>query len=172
MDKCPITGSPCPHIKCIHVTEVTNYQATEAKDMCTNCGLAYISDKGGPKYDSTAEQVFQMIGSILKNAVQDKPCGVIQPKKQIGCPTCGSTPEEILMTGKIGCGNCYEYYKKELAVLIEKCQSGATKHMGKVPKQFNPELTKKLEADLKVAIEKENYEQAAKLRDEIKKLGQ
>jgi len=92
-----------------------------------------------------------------------------QPPK-IECPSCGHTPEDIMASGKIGCSKCYEYYKKDLLPLIEKCQTGATKHVGKVPKNLHPESLSKLENELKAAITKEDYEKAAALRDEIKKL--
>jgi len=171
MDKCPISGQPCPHRKYIHVTEVSNYQATESKDMCNFCGLPFIAEEGGPEFNLDAQQVFQMINSAIKHAVGQEAKVVIQPKPT-GCPTCGHTIEEILIAGKIGCGNCYNFYKKELLPLIEKCQSGGLKHVGKTPK--NPLATapdlQTLEANLKIAIEKEDYETAGKINDEIKKL--
>lgn len=167
MDKCPVTGMPCPHKKIIHVTEVVNYQAIAVKNMCALCGLPYITTEGGPAFDPTANQVFQVINSIIKDPeVQEGKIVLTQ-----GCPNCGHTLEDIVMSGKIGCGNCYKFYKKELIPLIEKCQSGGLKHIGKVPKNLTPSPDlKKIESDLKAAIDEENYEQAAKLRDQIKKL--
>lgn len=176
MDKCPITGLPCPHNKIIHVTEVANYQATEVRDMCALCGVQYITIEGGPTFNPTANQVFQVINTIIKDPETQKGKIVLTPfQPSAGCPACQHSLEEILMTGKLGCGHCYEHYKKELLPLIEKCQSGGLKHLGKIPKNLppkkpSPELLKKLENDLKVAIDKEDYEQAAKLKDEIKKL--
>jgi protein arginine kinase activator len=171
MDKCPITGQPCPYKKCIHVTEVSNYQATESKNMCNFCGLPFITEEGGPEFNLAAQQVFQIINSAIKQAAGQDAKIVLHPTP-IGCPTCGHTLEEILMTGKIGCGECYKHYNKELLPLIEKCQSGGLKHVGKTPK--NPLATapdlKTLEANLKTAIEKEEYETAERINVEIKKL--
>jgi protein arginine kinase activator len=169
MDKCPFTGLPCPYKKCIHVTEVTNLQATEAKDMCAACGLPYVAKEGGPAFDPKVNQVFQMINEVIKSAGLPEGKIILQPPVSTGCPTCGHTVEEIVITGKLGCGNCYDFYKKELMPLIEKCQSGATKHMGKSP-QKNSVTLEQLENDLKAVIKIENYEKAAALRDEIKKL--
>jgi len=81
--------------------------------------------------------------------------------------SCGHTIRDIVFTGRVGCGNCYEYFKKELMPLIEMYQS-SLKHKGKVPK--NIILT--LEEQLKRAVAKEDYETAARLRDEIKLLRQ
>ncbi len=172
MDKCPVTGLPCPHKKCIHVTEVTNFQATEARDMCASCGLPYIAKEGGSFFDPMVNQVFQMITGVLKNAGLPEGKIVLQP--QTGCPTCGCTLEEIARTGKLGCGNCFDFYKKELIPLIEKCQAGATKHVGKTPKNIATPAPKmsleQMEDELKAAIKIEDYVKAAALRDEIKKL--
>lgn len=170
MGKCPITGLPCLHKKCIHVTEVSNYQATEVKDMCMACGIPYIAKEGGPQFDPVTNQVFQMVNQVIKNTEIPHGKIVLQPKQ--GCPACGHTLENILNTGKIGCGNCYEFYKKKLLPIIEKCQFGAIQHVGKIPRKTGPESLKKLEDDLKAAIEKEDYEKAAALRNEINKLKQ
>lgn len=168
MDRCPFSGQFCPHKKYIHVTEVSNYQATESKNMCNFCGLPFIVKEGGPEFNLATQQVFQMINSAIKQAAGQK-AKVVKPT---GCPTCGHTIEEILITGKIGCGDCYNSYKKELLSLIEKCQSGGLKHVGKTPKnQLVKALDlKTLEANLKTAIEKEDYETAEKINDKIKNL--
>lgn len=145
MNKCPLTGNPCPHKRHIHVTEVSNYQATEVKDMCVLCGVPYIAKEGSPDF-KPGNPVFDMVNSIIKNADIKSSQIILQPMPT-GCPTCGHTLEDLLTIGKLGCGNCYSFYKKELIPLIQKCQSGATQHKGKVPKNFNPDLIKKLEAD-------------------------
>jgi protein arginine kinase activator len=168
MDKCPITGLVCGYKKCIYITEVSNYEATEVKDMCAACGLPYIAQEGGPQFDSTANQVFQMISEVIKGVGLPEGKIVLQPMHNTGCPGCGHTLEEIIKTGKLGCGNCYEFYKKELIPLIQKCQAGAIKHQGKTPPP--PITLKKLEDDLKKAIEIEDYKEAAILRDKIRKL--
>lgn len=167
MDKCPITGLLCPYKKHIHVTEVTNLQATEIKDMCAFCGLPYISKEGGPEFDSTASQIFDMINSVIKNIDIKEAQVILQPIK--GCPTCGQTLENILIAGKIGCGNCYNFYKKELLPIIEKCQCGSVQHIGKKPKKISKSL-QELENELKIALKKEDYEKASQLKNEIKKL--
>lgn len=188
MDKCPVTGLPCPHKKCIHVTEVANFQATQDNHMCVQCGLPYMAKEGGPHFNPAAQSVYQVINTLIKDPnTQEGHIALqpVEPPKPIGCPKCGHTVEDILMTGKLGCNECYTHYKKDLLSLIEKCQSGGVKHVGKVPKvhgleeklkkAYAKEPTpskdlKTLETELKAAIKIEDYETAAKLRDEIKKL--
>lgn len=159
MDKCPLTGNPCHHKKYIHVIEVSNCQATEVKNLCVVCGVPYMSSEAGPDFNAGGSSpVFDMINSIIKNADIKSSKVILQPPVSTGCPTCGYTLEDFMMTGKLGCGDCYSFYNKELIPLIQKCQYSATQHVGKMPKQFNPGLIKNLETEMKIAIEKEDHE--------------
>ncbi len=90
------------------------------------------------------------------------------------CPNCGTTFREIAEGGKVGCPTCYETFRDELSDLIRSVH-GTTTHTGQVParhraKQERNEKLKNLRNELKASIEKEEYEKAATLRDEIRKL--
>ena len=86
------------------------------------------------------------------------------------CPTCGLTESELRRTGRVGCGACYEQFADILTPYIKKLQ-GATAHVGAVPAQNTAEdPVKRLKERLKAAISDENYEEAAQLRDEIRRL--
>ena len=101
------------------------------------------------------------------------------------CDTCGSTLNDIKRTGKVGCADCYDTFYTELLPTIRNIH-GNTEHMGKRPvieytvneEEPKPDATddsnedkiNSLRSELKQAIEKENFERAAQLRDEIKGL--
>ena len=92
------------------------------------------------------------------------------------CPECGSTYHEIASGGKVGCAQCYEAFAEELSRTIQSIH-GTTSHTGAVParqraKQERSEWIKNLKKDLQDAIRREDYEEAAKLRDEIRRLEQ
>ncbi len=106
--------------------------------------------------------------------------------KALKCENCGYTFEDIVNTGRLGCGNCYSVFEERLDPIIKKIQ-GSNTHIGrsgkiidnKIGKKFdeNKDETKediskldKLQNELKQAIKDERYEDAAKIRDEIKKL--
>ncbi|MCI8471033.1 MAG: hypothetical protein HFJ35_06195 [Clostridia bacterium] len=115
--------------------------------------------------------------------------------KALKCDNCGYTFEDIANTGKLGCGNCYDIFQERLDPIIRRMQ-GANHHVGRVGKiidnkieekmknQTNPskennnqkERTEKevklekCQKELKQAIKEERYEDAAKIRDEIKKI--
>lgn len=107
--------------------------------------------------------------------------------KTLKCDNCGYTFEDIVNTGRLGCGNCYNVFEERLNPIIKKIH-GSNKHIGRTgkiidskiekklqhdnKKESNKELSKieKLQNDLKQSIKEERYEDAAKIRDEIKKL--
>ncbi len=109
--------------------------------------------------------------------------------KTLKCNSCGYTFEDIASTGKLGCGNCYSVFEERLDPIIRRIQ-GANHHVGRVgkiidskieQKMANTATTKKEESEkentlenlqkkLKKAIKEERYEDAAKIRDEIKNI--
>ena len=89
------------------------------------------------------------------------------------CPVCGFSVLDFKKIGKLGCAECYNTFRTELNYIIKNIQ-GSNVHEGKLPKRAGATYAQKreiehLKADLKRAVEKEEYETAAKLRDEIKR---
>ena len=87
------------------------------------------------------------------------------------CPVCSMTKGEFIRLGKPGCSNCYTVFESSMKPLLKKIHSTTT-HTGKV---YSPGATPEnkidqLKAQLKEAIEKEEYEKAARIRDEIKEM--
>lgn len=105
--------------------------------------------------------------------------------KTLKCNSCGYTFDDIANTGRLGCKDCYSVFQDRLDPIIKRIQ-GSNKHVGRIGKIIdskidNKEAVKeeskkpvsekeKLENELKDAIKEERYEDAARLRDEIKKL--
>lgn len=103
-------------------------------------------------------------------------------QKNIKCEVCGFTQTELKKTARLGCSNCYKVFSDALSGMIKSMHKG-TSHIGKCPRHFrseqeknNPlsnldkELLSNLEGALKTAVENENYEDAAKIRDAIRTL--
>ena len=94
------------------------------------------------------------------------------PRRTRVCPNCGSSFDDIAGSGKIGCAECYNTFKDELAGTVERIH-GRVKHIGrgvKKEKQIKENKEKDLKDRLAKAVSEENFELAAKLRDEIKAL--
>lgn len=90
------------------------------------------------------------------------------------CPACGTTRMEILKRGRLGCDHCYEVFAAEMLPVIVSLQH-SDQHLGKVPRRASARLKNSVELarlrrELDQAVATENYELAARLRDQIKSL--
>lgn len=89
------------------------------------------------------------------------------------CPTCGMTESELRRSGRAGCADCYTSFGDILLPYIKKLH-GAVAHIGAAPAPAadapKTDPIEGLRAKLQQAISSENYEEAARLRDEIKRL--
>lgn len=95
-------------------------------------------------------------------------------KQTLACTKCQMTYEELKSGGKLGCDTCYQTFSKEVEALLKNVQA-SIRHEGKIPKRLGTEIIFKRQTDdlrekLKKAIEEENFEEAARLRDEIRAL--
>lgn len=96
------------------------------------------------------------------------------------CECCGSSFNDIVKSGLVGCANCYNKFEDKLEPSIVKIH-GKTKHVGKNV-TYTVDETEKTEApkdtaeslkeELKQAVKDQRFEDAAVLRDKIKELTQ
>lgn len=94
----------------------------------------------------------------------------------LSCPVCGFTQSDFKKTGRLGCSVCYQTFAEGLQSLLKAMHKG-TRHVGKIPARAHRGLElagriKDLQDDLDRAVREEKYEEAARLRDEIKKMEQ
>lgn len=115
---------------------------------------------------------------------------MIDELKELKCNSCGYTFDDIANTGRLGCKDCYEVFQDRLDPIIKRIQ-GSNKHVGRIGKILDTKIEnkmkdqntktinkendsisqkEKLEIKLKEAVKEERYEDAAKIRDEIKKI--
>jgi protein arginine kinase activator len=99
---------------------------------------------------------------------------VENPANQHKCPVCGFTQTDLKKTARLGCSHCYEVFEEPLRVMLKNMHKG-TKHTGKAPagRKVARELADalaSLENDLAEAVQSEDYEKAADLRDRIREL--
>lgn len=90
------------------------------------------------------------------------------------CPKCGFTQADFKKAGRLGCAECYTTFADGLEGLLKTMHKG-TRHTGKVPQSLQQtrdiaERMKALQKKLAKAVEDENFEQAALLRDEIRQM--
>jgi len=90
------------------------------------------------------------------------------------CTVCGFTQTDLKKTGRLGCSNCYEVFAGQLSGMLKNMHKG-TQHVGKVPRRYQGqremrEKLRVLQEELEKAVDGEEYERAASLRDEIRQL--
>lgn len=97
--------------------------------------------------------------------------GSIPVYRKMICTNCQLSYEEFQKTGKLGCSQCYQFFIEKLKPILIKLQ-GNHQHYGKIPhnminaNNMRKEISK-LKKELDNAVQKEEYEKAARLRDEI-----
>jgi protein arginine kinase activator len=86
------------------------------------------------------------------------------------CEECGLSYNEFQARGRLGCPNDYQAFRKELLPMLERIH-GRTRHQGRAPggEGTRQELMD-LQRRLRAAVEREEYESAAELRDRINHL--
>ncbi len=171
----------CGKNKATYFFKQTKNGVTTEKNLCADC--AKMNPLDPKKYFYEIEEAIpgSLFGGLLGSFLDAKP--VITRKES--CKTCGTTLGELLQSGKVGCSECYEIFRESLMPTVKKLH-GNTIHCGKSPKapsETSPvkespredENTKarkitSLREKLNLAIEKQEYEDAAKYRDMIKEL--
>ncbi|MCC6661554.1 MAG: UvrB/UvrC motif-containing protein [Phycisphaerales bacterium] len=108
------------------------------------------------------------------------------PAKAAACPSCSLAYTEFRQHGLLGCPDCYKAFEGLLGPLLERAHEGATHHVGKSPRRAGrggeagaesitggpkerAERLSILQKQLDQAVRAEQYEKAAKLRDEIRR---
>lgn len=99
---------------------------------------------------------------------------VASPVGSARCPVCGFSQAELKKTGRLGCSACYDTFGDALNSLLKAMHKGI-EHHGKIPARAmrTQQITRQVEAlqsSLAQAVDDENYETAAALRDQIRQL--
>jgi protein arginine kinase activator len=151
----------CTKAATLHITEVLSEDQFEELHLCEECAHKYLYEPG---MKSNAKQ------GATGTATESDEASL--PNRE--CPHCGIRFVEFRNTGRLGCPHDYQEFREELSSLLENIH-GETKHCGKTPrrlpqnKQTQSELVQ-LRKQLLQAVNKENYEEAARLRDRIRQL--
>jgi protein arginine kinase activator len=151
----------CPKAATLHITEVLSDDKFEELHLCEECANKYLHEpqhkSGGKGVETVSEE-------------GDDGSGLGQKE----CPMCGVKFVEFRNSGRLGCPHDYVEFREELLPLLENIH-GETKHCGKSPRrlpqnrQTQNELMQ-LRKQLHQAVTREAYEEAARLRDQIRKL--
>lgn len=169
----------------VKYTEIINGEKTEIM-LCEQCshelGIDDINFNMPIDFSS-------FLGGILEEDSYNTPelIPFFNQVREVKCENCNMTYDEFINKGKFGCANCYDVFSNKIDSILKRIH-GSNEYLGRKSlkthsnnehKPINNELQKensqdnkleKLQKDLKKAIQDERYEDAAKIRDEIKSL--
>jgi len=149
----------------VRYAEVVDGQVTE-KFLCPDC-LAKLQGDDAKGFEFSGPAATARTPSaeeVVDEAV----------RMQRACPSCGTTLSQLLEENRLGCASCYQTFAKEIEPRLEEMHH-SLHHKGKAPR--HDDTRAQLRADLqskrtllRSVLRAENYEEAARLRDEIRSL--
>lgn len=148
----------------VHLTQMIEGKVKKL-DLCEECSKAKGVDD--PTGFSLADLLMGLGAS--QELVQDR------EESALSCPSCGFTQADFKKSGRLGCPDCYRTFAEGLESLLKSMHKGI-RHDGKTPGAPRPEAQaaqdrlQALQHRLADAIAIEDYEEAARLRDQIKAL--
>ena len=88
---------------------------------------------------------------------------------KLACPYCGTKYGEFRANGRLGCPGDYEAFHKGLLPVLQRIH-GSTEHQGKCPRRSSSPQAEliRLRREMRAAVEQEDFEEAARLRDLIR----
>lgn len=155
-----------------HFTQFKNGQKTEVR-LCEVCA----KEKGYMTFPEDGYSLHHLLSGLFNFDLQqvDSHQDSFHQLQHMACRSCGLSLMEFKNDGKFGCASCYESFAQYLDSILRRVHSGNTKHNGKTPKRQGAHLhTKKelemLKVKLNELVKREEFEEAAVVRDQIKAL--
>lgn len=152
----------------VHFTKIANGQ-TGVMHLCQECAQKIQ----GLSFGFHPAMISDFLQAIFEAESSEQSIGN-QTDTEEKCPLCGMTLTKIQQHGKLGCSECYGTFESQLEILLKKIH-GSGFHVGKVPSRGWSELRSKnelqhLKQKMQEAVQNEEFEEAAVLRDRIKEL--
>lgn len=153
----------CAKTATLHITEIVKGTPHEVH-LCEDCAQGYLDKQQSEIEVELADDV----------SPGDSANAELDETNQLVCPTCSSTFGEFRQAGRLGCPHCYAAFREQLLPLLENVH-GETRHLGKFPRRAPHDSSHqfeliKLRNELRLAVDEERYEVAARLRDQIQSL--
>jgi protein arginine kinase activator len=149
----------------VHLTQIVG-EKMQKLDLCEECAKAKgVNDPAGFALADL------MLGLGAAQEIEQAAGGA-----EMKCTRCGFTQADFKKSGRLGCPECYKTFSEGLGGLLKTMHKG-TRHVGKAPENQrssteNADRLKALQKKLEKAIEAENFEEAAQLRDEIRQMAE
>ena len=145
----------------VHMKQTVNGVSREVK-LCENCA----TEVGG----------ISLSFGTLSDFMMANPTATTPPRSAKRCHTCSATFDDIVKSGKLGCGQCYTVFAPQLKETLRRIHGDAVYVASSPAPATSNQSTDiadtllQLKSQLNAAISAENYEEAVKLRDQIRGL--
>jgi protein arginine kinase activator len=155
--KCQSCNKPAT----VHLTDIVNGKKREVH-LCQGCA----------EKQQILKQQELNLSAILQTVIGQHIGQPTDELSRLACPSCGVKYMEFKAEGRLGCPHDYAVFREPLLPLLEKIHR-ATRHKGKVPPNAARHAARQAELmelrqKLRRAVDAEAYEEAARLRDQIK----
>jgi len=149
----------CPKTATLHITEVIGEGKYEELHLCEDCAQKYLYEPQPTKVASeSGDESIDEAGQLGSQQ----------------CEVCGLKFVDFRNSGRLGCPHDYSAFSAELTPLLEGIHGGI-RHTGKTPRRLpqtrrNQQELTSLRKKLHKAVTDEAYEEAASLRDQIRRI--
>jgi len=146
---------------------VTTSNGVNTRRLCPECVKKMELNLSKGDIQSFLSSVLSVLGNQKKTE-----------EVSVVCSACGLSFAEFEHTGRLGCAQCYRDFSQQLKPSLQKIH-GRTQHAGRKPKAFvnDPqqerlEKINELRKQMDEAVSDENFEEAARIRDELRALAE
>lgn len=154
----------------LHFTKILNGEKTEFH-LCDVCA----AEKGEMFPGASSNfSIHHLLSGLLNFDAKPSTIGGVGKEAGLRCESCGLTYSQFSKSGRFGCVDCYTHFSERLDPIFRRIH-GSMEHRGKVPQRTGGEIKlrkeiNQLKALLQQMVNSEEFEQAASIRDQIKKL--
>lgn len=161
----------CEKPATFHITELTEPSSPQELHLCEDHARLYLMQSDAEPEEKPPAS---LAGALAHQLKVGQTADELARLDQQACPVCGVTFYEFRHAGRLGCPHDYVCFAEELEPLITNIH-GNTQHVGKTPKRGLQDADRqteliRLRREMKEAVEREEYERASQIRDDIRQI--
>ena len=157
----------CEKPATFHITELTEPAGPQVMHLCEEHARSFLQK-------DTSSPAASIAGALAKQLQLGQTKEELEELDQKECPVCGISFFEFRNTGRLGCPYDYAHFEADLVPLLVNIHD-KTEHCGKRPRRAAATADSQaqmiqLRRDMEEAVEKEDYETASQIRDQLKRI--
>lgn len=154
---------------CYTISVMMGGQITQ-RHLCADCMAKMNMNLAA----GNVKHLLSAIMSALTGAVEESAAPAVSPEEDVACERCGTTLSQFTKSGKLGCPTCYTSFREQLTPMLQQIH-GRVQHAGRKPlntesAQRRRSMYEQLTRHLEAAVAVEDFETAAVIRDQLRRL--